>query len=52
MKVDGSSPSIPTFGTLAQLVEHRPEESGVTGSNPVGTTITKNLHTNKNYVSD
>jgi hypothetical protein len=25
-------------GTLAQMVERRPEEPGVTGSNPVGTT--------------
>jgi hypothetical protein len=25
-------------GTLAQLVEHRTEDAGVTGSNPVGTT--------------
>jgi len=36
-KVVNSKPL--SFGTLAQLVEHRIEDAGVTGSNPVGTTL-------------
>ena len=28
-----------TYGSVAQLVEQRPEEPRVTGSSPVGTTI-------------
>ena len=35
---EGSSPSMPTYGVVAQLVERRPEEPGVGGSNPPDTT--------------
>lgn len=31
------------FGTVAQLVERRPEEAGVVGSSPTGTTKTRHM---------
>ena len=42
-KVVGSSPTPNTNGILAQMVERRPEEPGVTGSIPVDTTNYKQL---------